>query len=105
MVQRDLGGAVGVAAREFYVVQFDRVTTADLSDHARHRRLLPVSGRDDRGIVGIDAFQRGPRSSLKRRPNRPDAAIRAPNDRGTARVSCNSGYFMVHCYRSTIFLR
>ena len=57
--QRDLGGAIGVAAKEFHVAQFDRAAAPDLSDHARHRRLLPVSGGDDRGIVGIDAVERG----------------------------------------------
>ena len=57
--QGDLGGAVGILAQEFHVVQFDRAAALDLADHARHRRLRPVSRGDNGGIIGIDAVKRG----------------------------------------------
>ena len=57
--QGDLDRAVGVAAQEAQVVDLDRPRAADLADDPRHRVRPAGAAGDHRGVVDVEALERG----------------------------------------------
>jgi hypothetical protein len=57
--QRDLGDAIGMAAKKLHVSHFNRRRAADFIHHARHRRGLARTRHDDRRVGRVDALKRG----------------------------------------------
>ena len=83
--QRDLGGAIRVAAEELHVPKLHRVRAKDPADHPRHRGLVAGAIADHAGVVDVHAVERG--GEPVRIALAPDLAVAHDVDAGSLHVA------------------